>query len=96
MENAKIEITIKVPVPLNSKAWVLSRQHYYADFTPLEVLVGAYLVENGVTTARCVAGLNRIRYIPVADVYASEAEALAHAPELLKRYGGRKNADRKN
>lgn len=33
MENAKIEITIKVPVPLNSKAWVLSRQHYYADFT---------------------------------------------------------------
>lgn len=65
MENAKIEIILKVPVPLNSKAWVLSRQHYYADFTPLEVFVGAYLVENGVTTARCVAGLNCIRYIPV-------------------------------
>ena len=96
MENAKIEITIKVPVPLNSKAWILTRLYHYADFTPNEVFVNAYLVENGVTTARCVAGLNRIRYIPVDDVYASEAEALAHAPELLKRYGGGKNADRKN
>ena len=96
MENAKKEITIKVPVPLNSKAWVLSREHYYADFTPLEVFVSAYLMESGVTTARCVAGLNRIRYIPVDDVYATTAEALAHAPELLKRYGGGKDADRKN
>ena len=96
MENAKIEITIKVPVPLNSKAWVLSRQHYYADFIPLEVFVSAYLVENDVITARCVKGYTDIRYIPVDDVYASEAEALAHAPELLKRYGGGRDADRKN
>ncbi len=97
MEKQTLEISLKIPVPLNSKAYILSRNHFWADFTPVEVTVNGYQIEiDGKVQARCLRGINNIRYLPVEEVYATEAEALAYAPELLKRYGGGKDADRKN
>lgn len=93
MEKQSVEITIKIPVPLNSKAYILTRNHFWADFKPVEVTVNGYLLEaDGKVQVRCARGFNDIRYRSVDDVYATEEEAQRFAPELLKRYGGGEGA----
>lgn len=83
----KIEFT--PPAPIGGTAYVLTRNMYEQDFTPLPVFISAYEVAGGGEIyARVLAGLNRIQHILMQELFPTEEAAKAAAPEYLKKYGG--------
>nr|DAF05475.1 MAG TPA: hypothetical protein [Caudoviricetes sp.] len=88
--SVKIEFT--APAPIGGEAYVLTRSMYEQDFAPHLVFIFAYEISgDGKITARVLAGVNRIQYVPIRELFSTEEAAKAAAPEYLKKYGGGRN-----
>lgn len=90
--NTSVKIEFTVPAPIGGAAYVLTRNMYEQDFYPHLVYITAYQITNdGKIEARAIAGVNRIQYIPLQDIFPTEASAKAAVPDYLKKYGGGRN-----